>query len=460
MANPTHLSNGAANPEFLRVVIAEEKPASERTVAEQAVLALNSSMMTLYDQTLESKTKPARTRTSIILALFSGSNGGHYRPTASPICPVVTNNPESVGHSSMAVYQIVEARTCRIQPTNRGAVPCTFIGPRTSRPSPLCLPWTWPTTTERCSAPFSNTTWRSWTNVSTGGRLRMKALRSTSAAAHHSVNTIGIAAPVQVGHWMKVVEGWKKLLGKEWESVYALSNTLYVARQNNILFTVLAQFMGMEAIGDRLILIETAEFTTTPEKMLDVLTRIVSDRGIGLVFFKDYFLMDVELLGGGGRAAIEREMTKRGLQPLLPSRRVPFRLALEDRPTKGRALRTEESKSQRANTLQRRWIFIVLRMIRIFIWTRLQDRCAALAPGDQLGDDADSDLGDGLRADVEERSRFIWIGSLICRRKVRISQMQSMKADSAVSSPSSFLGGVAPHRPRRNPSWRNPCCPM
>src|SRR3954470_9400168 len=117
---------------------------------------------------------------------------------------------------------------------------------------------------------------------------------------------------------MKVVEVRKKMLGKDWERTYAVSNSLYVARQNNILFSVLVQFMGTEAMGDRLLLIERPEFETTPEKMLDVLTRIVADRGLGMVFFRDYFLMDVELLGGGGRAAIEREMAKRGLQPLLP----------------------------------------------------------------------------------------------------------------------------------------------
>jgi hypothetical protein len=50
----------------------------------------------------------------------------------------------------------------------------------------------------------------------------------------------------------------------------------------------------------------------------------VADRSLGMVFFRDYFLMDVELLGGGGRAAIEREMTKRGKKPLLPTL-VPFR---------------------------------------------------------------------------------------------------------------------------------------
>src|ERR1700683_2739355 len=81
--------------------------------------------------------------------------------------------------------------------------------------------------------------------------------------------------------------------------------------------------MGMDAIGDRLLLIETPEFMTTPEKMLEVLTRIVSDRGIGMVFFKDYFLMDSELLGGGGRKAIEHATAKRGMKPLLPPI-VPF----------------------------------------------------------------------------------------------------------------------------------------
>jgi hypothetical protein len=100
--------------------------------------------------------------------------------------------------------------------------------------------------------------------------------------APYSIKTIGIGSSAQVGHWMKVVEGWKAMLGKDWDQTYAVTNTLYVARQNNILFSVLAQFMGMEAMGDRLLLIETPEFTTTPEKMMDVLTRIVSDRGRGM----------------------------------------------------------------------------------------------------------------------------------------------------------------------------------
>ena len=57
----------------------------------------------------------------------------------------------------------------------------------------------------------------------------------------------------QVAHWMRVVGEWKRLLGADWDKTYAASNTIYVARQNNVLFSVLAQFFGPEAINQRLI---------------------------------------------------------------------------------------------------------------------------------------------------------------------------------------------------------------
>jgi len=94
---------------------------------------------------------------------------------------------------------------------------------------------------------------------------------------------------------------------------------LYVTRQNNILFTILAQYMGKEAINERLLLIETPEFTTTPEKLLDVLTRIVADRSLGKVFFNDYYLMDVELLSDPSRRAIREQVAERGMQLLMPT---------------------------------------------------------------------------------------------------------------------------------------------
>ena len=102
-----------------------------------------------------------------------------------------------------------------------------------------------------------------------------------------------------------------------------LGITIYVARQNNVLFSVLAQYFGPEAINDRLVLIETISFTTTPDEMLEALTRIIADRPVGQVFFGNDRLMDFELMGGDGRRAIMEEDTKRKINPTLPPL-VPF----------------------------------------------------------------------------------------------------------------------------------------
>ena len=54
-------------------------------------------------------------------------------------------------------------------------------------------------------------------------------------------------------------------------------------------------------------LIETISFTTTPDDMLESLTRIIADRSVGSLFFGNYHLMDYELMGGDARAAIIAE---------------------------------------------------------------------------------------------------------------------------------------------------------
>jgi len=51
-----------------------EKPASDRAVA-TGVLALNSSMLRLYDESLEKFKQNMRDRVPIILALFTGQAG-------------------------------------------------------------------------------------------------------------------------------------------------------------------------------------------------------------------------------------------------------------------------------------------------------------------------------------------------------------------------------------------------
>ena len=125
--------------------------------------------------------------------------------------------------------------------------------------------------------------------------------------APYLAKNVAWAAQTQVAHWMTVLAGWKTQLGADWDKTYAASNTIYVARQNNVLFSVLAQFFGPDAINDRLLLIETVSFTTTPDDMLESLTRIIADRSVGSLFFGNYHLMDYELMGGDARAAIAAE---------------------------------------------------------------------------------------------------------------------------------------------------------
>jgi hypothetical protein len=122
---------------------------------------------------------------------------------------------------------------------------------------------------------------------------------------------------------MKVVKDWKEMLGPDWDKTYGVSNTLYVARQNNVIFSVLAQFFGKQAMNERLFLFETSAFVTTPDQMLDVLIRTVADRSVGQVFFGNYYLMDYELMGGDGRKAIQAEDKKYGIPLFLPPA-VPF----------------------------------------------------------------------------------------------------------------------------------------
>src|SRR5262245_30722059 len=104
---------GGAFPAFLRQVVTDEPPASARTVAEQAVLALNSSMMRLYDESLAKFKQNLRDKVPIILALFTGQGGRMIlyapgqAPEEAPPVPIVYQLAKSVGHSTMAIYEIL-----------------------------------------------------------------------------------------------------------------------------------------------------------------------------------------------------------------------------------------------------------------------------------------------------------------------------------------------------------------
>jgi hypothetical protein len=318
-------------PEFMHPVVGEEPPASARDVAERAVLALNESMLLFYEESLTKFKQNMRDRVPIILALFTGEGGQMilYRPgqdgEVAPPVPIVYQIAKSVGHSTMAIYEIVSPYVSNAHANQLWRPRLEMY--RTQNQTALnglgALD-----ISEEARSILREILQRNLAFMdeclTKGGYSYSDVEKYIRDTVPHSIKTIGIGSGAQVGHWMKVIEDWKNELGDDWERTYAVSNSLYIARQNNILYSVLVQFMGTETMGDRLLLVETPDFETTPEKMLDVLGRIVADRSLGMVFFRDYFLMDVELLGGGGRAAIEREMAKRGKEAVLPSL-APFR---------------------------------------------------------------------------------------------------------------------------------------
>jgi hypothetical protein len=265
----------------------------------------------------------------IILGLFTGAGGRFilYRPGMAPLeapsVPIVYQLLKSVGHSTMALTEIVTPYLDN--PANqawRGAL-LAYHSRMQSALDGL----------DKTDIPDD---WRA------GNRsILQNNIAFMDACADKGVITtadlqafakqqgpllkenIAWAAETQVSHWMDVIADWKKMLGSDWDKTYAASNTIYVARQNNILFSVLAQFFGPEAINSRLMLIETISFTTTPEDMLEALTRIIADRSVGALFFGNYYLMDYELMGGNGRKAIIAVSAKHGMEPFLPPA-VPF----------------------------------------------------------------------------------------------------------------------------------------
>jgi hypothetical protein len=319
-------------------------PISGRTVSSPAdtavknVLALNTGMFELYDNAARIFEKNFLGKHPLILGLFSGAGGRFilYRPGMAPLeapsVPIVYQLLKSVDHSTMALAQVV--------------------GPYLE--SPADQSWRGPMLAYRARMQAAldglNETpmpsdWRDNDRIILQNNLAFMddclAKGAVSFAAldafakkqsPHLKLDVEWAAQTQVAHWMKVLAEWKQMLGTDWAKTYAASNTIYATRQNNVLFSVLAQFFEPDAMNDRLILIETISFTTSPDEMREALTRIVADRSDGALFFGNYYQMDYELMGGDARNAIIAESAKLGIKPSLPpavpygSRQWPMRI--------------------------------------------------------------------------------------------------------------------------------------
>jgi hypothetical protein len=335
-------------PSYMAPIMA---PNSGRTASSPAdtavnnVLALNTAMFALYDDAAKIDERNILSRHPVILGLFTGAGGRFilYRPGVAPLeapsVPVVYQLLKSIDHSTMALAQVV--------------------GPYLDNPADQS--WRGPMLAYRArmqsaldglDATLMPPDWRDndriilRNNVAFIDDCLAKSAVSFAALqafakqqAPYLKEDIAWAAQTQVAHWMKVIADWKTMLGGDWEKAYAASNSIYATRQNNVLFSVLAQFFAPEAMNDRLILFETLSFTTTPDDLMAALTRIIADRSDGALFFGNYYMMDYELMGGDARAAIVAESAKLGRRPFLPppvpfdSRQWPMRIAPGPGPT-------------------------------------------------------------------------------------------------------------------------------
>jgi len=325
-------SGGVAKAQSLPSYMAPIAGPTSSTPAEVAtkdVLALNTAMFELYGDAGKIFQKNILSQHPVILALFSGAGGRVtlYRPGMPPLqapqVPVVYQLLKSIDHSTMALAEVVG-------PYLNNAADKSWRG------SMLAFRSRMQSALDGLDATPMEEEWRGnsrtilqnnivfMDDCLAQGVINFATLEAFGKKqAPYLAKNVAWAAQTQVNHWMTVLAGWKTMLGPAWDQAYAASNTIYVARQNNVLFSVLAQFFGPEAINDRLLLIETMSFTTTEADMLDSLTRIIADRSVGALFFGNYHLMDYELMGGDGRAAIVTESGKRGMTAFLPPV-VPF----------------------------------------------------------------------------------------------------------------------------------------
>lgn len=311
-----------ALPEYL-ANISGNTPSSPSDVATRDLLQLDIGMFSLYDRASTIYRRNILAKHPIILAMFSNEGGRLmlYRPGQAPIeapkVPKVYQILKSVGHSTMALSQVAI-------PSVNNAADKRWIAPMAAYRTQM--------KTALDGLDASNDIQADWkpvvkeilaANIAymddclAKGAVTLEPLLAFAKKQGPNIKTIiNWAAATQM-------DGWSAMLGPDMAKTYAASNTIYVARQNNVLFSVLAQYFGPEAINDRLMLIETMGFTTTPEEMLVAMTRIIGDRSVGELFFGNYKIMDFELMGGDGRKTIISEMQRRGKQPFLPPA-VPF----------------------------------------------------------------------------------------------------------------------------------------
>ena len=249
---------------------------SAADIANKNVLALNTMMFELYGDAAGNLQRNLLSKHPVILGLFSGAGGRFilYRPNMPPLeapqVPIVYQLLKSVGHSTMAVSEVVLPFVDNPADLSWRSSMLAYRSRMQSALDGLDATPIQPEWRDTVRTILQNNIAFMDDCVAKGVIAFAKLEEFGKKQSPNLARIVSWAAQTQVKHWMAVIADWKKMLGSDWEKTYAASNTIYVARQNNILFSVLAQFFGPAAINDRLMLIETISFTTTPGDMIGI----------------------------------------------------------------------------------------------------------------------------------------------------------------------------------------------
>jgi hypothetical protein len=202
---------------------ADIKPVENYTASERSVLALDTAMLDIYDGALAKFMKQMRDRTPIILCLFSGGGGQMilYRPGQPPLeaepVPVVYQLSKSIGHSTMATYQLVTPYLDKPDDTSWRGPMQTYRDQCQSAYQALGAIVLKEADRKVLSSLLKqNIAYQDACLKS--GKLSHEDLKTFAHGLQHDIpKAIQMSADAQVGHWFKVLEEWKALIGKDWD---------------------------------------------------------------------------------------------------------------------------------------------------------------------------------------------------------------------------------------------------
>src|SRR6266516_2370820 len=191
---------------------------SAADTATKNILALNTGMFELYDDAAQIFQRNLLSKHPVILGLFSGAGGRFilYRPGQAPLeapsVPIVYQLLKSVGHSTMALTQVVGPYLDNPADQSwRGSI----LAYRARMQSALAgldgisIPPEWRDNDRiilQNNIAFMD-------DCLANGAISFAALQAfAKKQARYLKEDIAWAAQTQVAHWMKVLADWKKML--------------------------------------------------------------------------------------------------------------------------------------------------------------------------------------------------------------------------------------------------------